>query len=84
METTMVRTIDYDTFPMKEKYLIDENEYLSEWFIFGEYEDKVDIWADPPGMDVFINVPKEVALELIKVRQAFCQEIVRICNARQS
>ena len=78
----MVRTVDYNTFPMREKYLIDENEYLSEWFIFGEYENTVDIWADPPGSDVFINVPKDKALELIEARRRFCQEIVRICNDR--
>lgn len=76
--------IDFSDLPVREKYLIDENRYLSEWFIFGIHPETglVDIWTEPSGIDIFTNVPENKAKELIKARHDFCQEIVRICNAR--
>lgn len=66
--------IDFSKRPWKEKYLIDETDKLKDWFIFGERDDgTVDI--NDGDEDIFINVPREIAQEIIDARDSFTEVI---------
>ena len=72
----MILPIDARKAPFKPKYLDEETQIMSRWFIFGTHaEGKVDI-MDRFG-DVIIAVSPEKASKLIKARNEFCDILVR-------
>lgn len=69
--------IDYKRRPWKEKYLIDETHLFKGWFVFGTHENgNVDL--SDGTEDIFTDVPKDVAQELIEIRREFIDRIIKI------
>lgn len=75
--------IDYRTYtPSKDKYLDEETMEFARWILFGEHLDEsVDIHWATGGMDIVIALPLERAIQLIRARNKFCDEVVRIMNS---
>lgn len=64
-------------FPYTWKYL-EERPVLAPWFIFGEYDDgRVDI-ADPCNSTLFAGVPRDIAEQIIAVRNTFLDALERL------
>jgi hypothetical protein len=64
----VAKIIENPTFT--EKYLEEGRRVLNDWFIFGSHSDgSVDV-ADQYG-DIFVNVPKNLARELVDLRHRF-------------
>lgn len=66
----------HNTLPYSFKYLEENPIFGSRWFIFGETKTHANV-ADRVG-DVFINIPKEQALKLIKARDEFVDKMEEI------
>lgn len=69
--------IDYKKAPWRHKYLDEETLVLNRWFIFGESKDGTIVDISDGNLDVFINVPREIAEEIIKVRDTFIDVVIK-------
>lgn len=75
----MMLPIDYSKRPFRQKYIDEETDLFSIWYIFGEHPDGwVDI-ANPAG-DVFTKVPKDVAERIVAARQKFVDVLVEVLS----
>lgn len=70
--------------PIKEKYLDEENREFGYWIIFGEYPDgNVDIHWAYGGLDIFNRIPRDKAEKLIQARTDFIQTSLEILNKKR-
>lgn len=74
--------IDFKWVPIKYKYIFEETRLLNVWCQFGIHPTtgNVDI-ADPEG-DIFTNVPKEKAEQILAARDAFIAALEAILCRR--
>lgn len=75
-EFIMELPINYKNRPYRQKYLDEETPQINAWFIFGKHDDgSVDI-ADRAG-DIFVEVPPEIAEEIIEARRSFIRVVTK-------
>ena len=72
--------IDYKRRPWKSKYITEETPVLSEWFVFGENRETDECDISDGNEDIFTGVPRDVADEIIAIRNKSCQEILAVIN----
>lgn len=66
--------VDYSKAPWRPKYLTEETTILNYWIIFGKRENgNVDI--SDADQDIFVDVPRDIADEIIKARNEFCSVV---------
>jgi hypothetical protein len=69
--------VDYNKRPWREKYLIEETPELNFWFIFGESKDGKTVDISDGDKEIFTNVPREIAEEIIEYRWHMCDIITK-------
>lgn len=74
--------IDARNAPFRDKYLDEETQLLSRWFIFGE--DPIDRTLDlsDPFGDVFVGLTRDQADDLMTARKLFVESVLKIINKR--
>ena len=76
--------VDYENRPWKSKYLTEETPVLNNWFIFGDPATQWTVDITDGTQDIFVNIPRDIAVRLVEARQAMVDEIEKwLCNSEE-